>query len=127
MFIFFFFQAIITSELTNKSHVIDGLRNILRTIDRFDITSISLPFLLLPSNIDPFSDPTLDENILYKRGELVLKCIRGSMIQNSRLPNHVSNEKEQEVKTVSFLLSNNTNEKQFHNFKSLLTRTFKTS
>ncbi|CAG8466690.1 15619_t:CDS:10, partial [Funneliformis mosseae] len=121
------FESITKSELTHKSRVMDGLRNILRTVDRFDIASMSLPFLLLPSKIDPFSDPTLDENILYKRGELVLKCIRGFMIQNSRLPKRVSNEQEQEAKTVSFLLSNNVCERQFHDFKGLLTRTFKTS
>ncbi|CAI2164011.1 4357_t:CDS:10 [Funneliformis geosporum] len=121
------FESITKSELTQKSRVMNGLRNILRTVDRFDIASMSLPFLLLPSKNDPFSDPALDENILYKRSELVLKCIRGFMIQNSRLPKRVSNEQEQEAKTVSFLLSNNASERQFHDFKGLLTRTFKTS
>src|SRR5205814_4919530 len=109
--------AITKSELTQRSHVVEGLRNILRTIDRFDITSISLPFLLLPSDIDPFSDATPDENILYKRGELVLKCIRGFMMQSSRIPKHVSGEKEQEAITVSFLLNKNANKKKFKNFR----------
>ncbi|GES99450.1 protein C12orf4 homolog [Rhizophagus clarus] len=117
------FESITSSELTQRSHVIDGLRNILRTIDRFDITSISLPFLLLPSNIDPFTDVLLDENILYKRGELVLKCIKGFMMQNSKN----DGEKEEAAKTVSLLLSKNAAEKQFHNFRNLLTRIFKTS
>jgi hypothetical protein len=104
----------------------EGLRNILRTIDRFDIASISLPLLLIPSNIDPFTNVILDENILYKRGELVLKCIKGFMMQNSGMPNN-DGEKEEAAKTVSFLLSKNATEKQFHNFRNLLTRIFKTS
>ncbi|RIA93487.1 hypothetical protein C1645_874088 [Glomus cerebriforme] len=121
------FESITSSVLTQRSPVVEGLRNILRTIDRFDITSISLPFLLLPSDVDPFTDVTLDESILYKRGELVLKCIKGFMMQNSRIPKNDSGEKEQEAKTVSFLLSKNAKEKQFHNFRNLLTRIFKTS
>jgi len=68
----------------------------------------------------------LDENILYKRGELVLKCIKGFMMQNIRIPKN-DGEKEQEAKTVSLLLSKNATEKQFHNFRNLLTRIFKTS
>ncbi|PKY48982.1 hypothetical protein RhiirA4_404951 [Rhizophagus irregularis] len=120
------FESITSSELTQRSHVMEGLRNILRTIDRFDIASISLPLLLIPSNIDPFANVILDENILYKRGELVLKCIKGFMMQNSGMPNN-DGEKEEAAKTVSFLLSKNATEKQFHNFRNLLTRIFKTS
>ncbi|EXX70321.1 hypothetical protein RirG_088530 [Rhizophagus irregularis DAOM 197198w] len=120
------FESITSSELTQRSHVMEGLRNILRTIDRFDIASISLPLLLIPSNIDPFTNVILDENILYKRGELVLKCIKGFMMQNSGMPNN-DGEKEEAAKTVSFLLSKNATEKQFHNFRNLLTRIFKTS
>ena len=117
-------SAIQKSELTNRSRVIDGLRNILRTVNRFDITSISLPFLMLPSHVDAFSDPNLDEKLLYRRGELVLKCTKGFMIENSRLPKHVT-EKENDTKTVSFLLPKSANEQQFHDFRQLLTSTFR--
>ena len=118
-----FHLAIQKSELTNKSNAISGLRNILRTIERFDITSISLPILLLPLNIDT---DQIDENILIKRGELVLKCTKGFMMNNSRIPKHVA-EKEQEIKTVTFLLNKDVSEQQFNNFRQLLTEIFRTS
>lgn len=95
-------------------------------VNRFDITSISLPFLLLPSNVDCFSDPSISENLLYRRGELVLKCTKGFMIENSRLPKRVS-EKEQETKTVSFLLPKSATEQQFQSFRLLLTGEFRAS
>ncbi|CAG8491868.1 14399_t:CDS:10 [Acaulospora morrowiae] len=120
------FESIQKSELTQRSKVIAGLRNILRTVTRFDITSISLPFLLLPSNVDCFSDPTINENLLYRRGELVLKCTKGFMIENSRLPKRMA-EKEQETKTVSFLLPKSATEQQFNNLRLLLTGIFRAS
>ncbi|CAG8806272.1 6948_t:CDS:1, partial [Racocetra persica] len=93
------------TNLAQCTEAINGLRNILRTVERFDITNISLPFLLLPSNIDCFSDPLFEEkeNDLSKRGEFVLKCAKGFMMKNSRVPKHMT-VKEQETKTVSFLL-----------------------
>ncbi|CAB4381364.1 hypothetical protein RhiirA5_493614 [Rhizophagus irregularis] len=120
------FESIQKSELTYRSRVIDGLRNILRTVNRFDISTISLPFLMLPSDVDVFSDPNLDEKLLYRRGELVLKCTKGFMIENSRLPKHVT-AKENDAKTVSFLLPKTANEQQFHEFRHLLTMIFRAS
>ncbi|CAI2167099.1 7188_t:CDS:2 [Funneliformis geosporum] len=120
------FESIQKSELTHRSRVISGLRNILRTVNRFDISKISLPFLLLPSHVDVFSDQNLDEKVLYRRGELVLKCTKGFMMENSRLPKHVT-AKENDTKTVSFLLPKTANDQQFHEFRLLLTSTFKAS
>ncbi|RHZ88578.1 hypothetical protein Glove_22g186 [Diversispora epigaea] len=120
------FESIQKSELLQRSKVISGLRSILRTVNRFDVTSISLPFLLLPSNVDCFSDPTINENLLYRRGELVLKCTKGFMIENSRLPKRIA-EKEQETKTVSFLLPKSATEQQFQSFRLLLTGEFRAS
>ncbi|CAG8463943.1 9959_t:CDS:2, partial [Racocetra fulgida] len=94
--------------------------------ERFDITNISLPFLLLPSNIDCFSDPLFEEKEgdLSKRGEIVLKCAKGFMMKNSRVPKHMT-VKEQETKTVSFLLPKGASEQQFNSFRNLLTSIFR--
>ncbi|PKC04815.1 hypothetical protein RhiirA5_401257 [Rhizophagus irregularis] len=121
------FESIQKSELTYRSNAINGLRIILKIIDRFDITSISLPILLLPSDIDIFTatDQT-DENMLIKRGELVLKCTKGFMMNNVSVPKHVT-EKEQETKTVTFLLNKDVSEQQFNNFRQLLTGIFRAS
>ncbi|CAG8438206.1 3856_t:CDS:10 [Funneliformis mosseae] len=78
-------ESIQKSELTPRSNAISGLRNILRTIDRFDITTISLPILLLPSHVDVFTaTDQADESLLIRRGEVVLKCTKGFMMNNSR-------------------------------------------
>jgi hypothetical protein len=125
--IIYFYLAIQKSELTYRSNAINGLRNILKIIDRFDITSISLPILLLPPNIDIFTaTDQIDENMLIKRGELVLKCTKGFMMNNVRVPKHVT-EKEQETKTVTFLLNKDVSEQQFNNFRQLLTGIFRAS
>jgi len=121
------FESIQKSELTYRSNAINGLRNILKIIDRFDITSISLPILLLPPNIDIFTTTDQnDENILIKRGELVLKCTKGFLMNNVSVPKHVT-EKEQETKTVTFLLNKDVSEQQFNNFRQLLTGIFRAS
>ncbi|CAG8436569.1 6217_t:CDS:10 [Ambispora gerdemannii] len=120
------FESLQNSELTQRSPGIDGLRNILRTVNRFDITSISIPFLLLPSSVDAFSDPSIEKK-MYNRGELVLKCTKGFMIENSRVPKHNVAEKEQETKTVQFLLPKSATEQQFHSFRHLLTGIFRAS
>ncbi|CAG8712093.1 7042_t:CDS:2, partial [Cetraspora pellucida] len=120
------FESMENTHLAQCTEAINGLRNILRTVERFDITNISLPFLLLPSNIDCFSDPLFDdkENDLCKRGELVLKCAKGFMMKNSRVPKHMT-VKEQETKTVSFLLPKGASEQQFNSFRMLLTSIFR--
>ncbi|CAG8467598.1 7378_t:CDS:10 [Ambispora leptoticha] len=120
------FESLQKSELNQRSPGIAGLRNILRTVNRFDITSISIPFLLLPSNVDAFSDPNIEKK-MYNRGELVLKCTKGFMIENSRVPKHNVAEKEQETKTVQFLLPKSATEQQFHAFRHLLTSIFRAS
>ncbi|RIB01708.1 hypothetical protein C2G38_2256023 [Gigaspora rosea] len=118
------FESITKSELNCNSRVITGLRNILRTVSRFDISCISIPFLLLPADIDCFSDPSIPENILYRRGELVLNCIKGCMFENSCVPKRKT-DKEEETKTVQFLLPKSATEQQFHSHRQLLTDIFR--
>ncbi|KAF0446646.1 protein c12orf4-like [Gigaspora margarita] len=117
------FESMGKSNITHCTEALNGLRNILRTVERFDITNISLPFLLLPSNIDCFSDSEKERD-LSTRGEFVLKCAKGFMMKNSRVPKHMT-VKEQETKTVSFLLPKGASEQQFNSFRKLLMEIFR--
>ncbi|CAJ0647211.1 4966_t:CDS:2 [Entrophospora sp. SA101] len=128
------FESIQKSELTPRSPAISGLRNILRTVDRFDINSINIPFFLLPSNTHVFSDSTLiqeHENLLYKRCESVLKCTKGFMINNSRIPKQLKENssnnylQQDESKTLTFLLPKTFTESEFNTFRYLLTNMFR--
>ncbi|CAG8442530.1 3370_t:CDS:10 [Gigaspora rosea] len=76
------------------------------------------------SDIDCFSDPSIPENILYRRGELVLNCIKGCMFENSCVPKRKT-DKEEETKTVQFLLPKSATEQQFHSHRQLLTDIFR--
>jgi hypothetical protein len=90
------FSAISRVELTSRHPILSGLRNILRFTTRYEIGSLSLPLLLLPNYFieQPeqyfFSTilgakPSQGSTWLYKRGEVVMKCVKGFLIESSRL------------------------------------------
>lgn len=81
-------KAVTTTDLSNRHALIIGLRNILKMTTQFDISSISIPLLLLP---DRFNEKH-DSIWLQKRGEVVMKCIKGFLIENSRSGKRVQNE-----------------------------------
>ncbi|KAG2189096.1 hypothetical protein INT44_004238, partial [Umbelopsis vinacea] len=89
-------DAISRVELTSRHPILSGLRNILRFTTRYEIGSLSLPLLLLPNYFleQPeqyfFSTilgakPSQGSTWLYKRGEVVMKCVKGFLIESSRL------------------------------------------
>lgn len=63
---------------------------------QFDISSLSIPLLLLPDRFieQPDHYMTMDhhQSWLQKRGEVVMKCIKGFLIENSRSGKRVQNE-----------------------------------
>ncbi|KAI9269203.1 hypothetical protein BDA99DRAFT_417379, partial [Phascolomyces articulosus] len=71
----------------------DGLLNIMRLTTRYDISSLSIPLLLLPDKFldQPeqfFSTNFLDQpqqhfGWLQKRGEVTMKCVRGFLYEHS--------------------------------------------
>lgn len=88
--------AIPTTDLSNRHALIIGLRNILKMTTQFDISSLSIPLLLLPDRFieQPDHYMTMDhhQSWLQKRGEVVMKCIKGFLIENSRSGKRVQNE-----------------------------------
>ncbi|KAI7860230.1 hypothetical protein BDC45DRAFT_493946 [Circinella umbellata] len=86
-------DAIATTELTKQSNLIKGLLNIMRLTTRYDISSLSIPLLLLPDKFldqpeQSFSSSFLDQpqqhfGWLQKRGEVTMKCVRGFLYEHS--------------------------------------------
>lgn len=89
-------NPIYSSEINSRHPVILGLRNILKISHLNDINTIFIPLLLINE---------LNESITLqwciKRAELVLKCVKGFMIEISALT--PSNE-EHNNKTIQFLV-----------------------
>lgn len=69
-------ESIYSSEVNSRHQVILGLRNILKIAHVYDITTLALPLLLIHEISE---DITLQWCL--KRAELVLKCIKGFMIE----------------------------------------------
>lgn len=103
-------------ELSNRHPLIVGLRNILGLVARYDISSLSIPLLLLP-------DQYLDQPVypdqqqlawLQKRGEVVMKCVKGFLSSRSGKRLHAEAGDRAEtvlgggggLRTVEFLLPN---------------------
>ncbi|KAI8988888.1 hypothetical protein BDB01DRAFT_848996 [Pilobolus umbonatus] len=88
-------SAIVTTDLVNRHPLIAGLRNILKLTTQFDISSLSLPLLLLPDRFleHPEQHLTLTESPqwMYKRGDVVMKCIKGYLMENSRYGKRLEN------------------------------------
>ncbi|KAI8888399.1 hypothetical protein K501DRAFT_240777 [Backusella circina FSU 941] len=76
----------------------NGLRHILKSTTHFDISSISIPLLLLPDRylqqpeLSQLTEPQQHTLWLQRRGEVVMKCIKGYLIENSRSGKRVQNE-----------------------------------
>ncbi|KAI8888779.1 hypothetical protein K501DRAFT_209601 [Backusella circina FSU 941] len=89
-------DSIFTNELTTRHPLVLGLRHVLKLCSQYDISSLSIPLLLLPDRVLQQPDPTTDDPqpslLLQKRGQVVLKCVKGYLIENSRNGRRVQNE-----------------------------------
>ncbi|KAL1919277.1 uncharacterized protein VTP21DRAFT_1969 [Calcarisporiella thermophila] len=119
------FESLSKSEITSRSPVLTGIRNILRTVARYDIGVLSLPLLLIPEHVDPFADPSASEQALHRRAESLLKCVRGFLMENTRSSRHTGDENR--MRTLQFLLPKSANEGQFSGFRQLLTSVYRTT
>ncbi|KAI9323160.1 hypothetical protein BX666DRAFT_1883930 [Dichotomocladium elegans] len=103
-------EAVASSELSKKSNLMKGLLNILRLTTRYDISTLSIPLLLLPDRFleQPeqfFSSVILDQPQqhlawLLKRSEVTMKCVRGFLIEHSGSGKRVQGEGVDRTETV---------------------------
>ncbi|KAL0095865.1 hypothetical protein J3Q64DRAFT_1629430 [Phycomyces blakesleeanus] len=111
------FHLVIDSD--GKHNLITGLRNILRLVTRFDISSLSIPLLLLPDRYLEQPEYFFEQfehhhnqahqppNWLHKRGEVTMKCVKGFLIENSRSGKRVQTDENVfggGMRNVEFLL-----------------------
>jgi len=110
-------DSVLSPEINSRHAVILGLRNILKISYLNDINTIFIPLLLINE---------LNESITLqwciKRAELVLKCVKGFMIEISALS--PSND-ESNNKTIQFLVPKSISEDLFQNLASMLSNIFR--
>lgn len=88
-------ESVRSPDINSRHPIILGLRNIMKIAYVYDIAHISIPLLLLHK---------MNEDITIqwclKRAELVLKCVKGFMIEMSSLLSI----KDNENKTIQFVV-----------------------
>lgn len=107
-------------ELTNRSPVMTGLRNIVKAVVRYDMAQLSLPLLLLPEETvidDPFP-------VCLRRAEMVLKAVKGLLIEQ-RATKAASTVSSSGSRLIQFLLPRATTPEQFAAYRQVLTTVFR--
>ncbi|XP_054155101.1 protein C12orf4 homolog [Oppia nitens] len=106
-----------SSEINSRHPVIIGLRNIMKTSHLNDISNITIPLLL----IHEMSEEITIQWCL-KRAELVLKCIKGFMIEMTSLSSG-----SDENRTVQFVVPKDISQELFSNLTTILPSIFRLS
>ncbi|CAG2168734.1 unnamed protein product, partial [Oppiella nova] len=106
-----------SSDINSRHPVILGLRNIMKTSHLNDISNITIPLLLI-------HEMTEEITIQWclKRAELVLKCIKGFMIEMASLSSGGD-----ENRTVQFVVPKGISHELFANLTTILPSIFRLS
>lgn len=104
-----------TCEINSRHSIMASLRNILRVAHMYDIKTISIPLLL----IDEMNEEILTVNWCLKRAELVLKCVKGFLIEMASLSTGV------DQGTIQFLVPKGISEELFTSLASLIPEIFR--
>lgn len=110
-------ESVYSNDVSSRHQVILGLRNIFKVAHWHDINTISLPLLLIHELSE---DITLQWCL--KRAELVLKCVKGFMIEMASFPSS-----RYENKTIQFLVPKGISADLFANLASMLSGIFRLS
>lgn len=102
-------------EVNSRHPMLASLRNILRVAHMYDIKTISIPLLL----VDEMDEEILTVNWCLKRAELVLKCVKGFLIEMASLSTGV------EQGTIQFLVPKGISEELFTSLASLIPEVFR--
>lgn len=101
------------NEINSRHPVILGLRNIIRTCTRYDITMLTIPALLR-------HEMTEDMTVLWcmRRAELVFKCAKGFMIESATWGGS-------ELTTLQLLLPHNISQDLFQSLANIIPTVFR--
>lgn len=110
-------ESILSPEISSRHPLLMGLRNVLKTAYLSDVTTISLPLLLVHE---------MSENMTLqwclRRAELVFKCVKGFMIEMASLtPTSEGN------RTLKFVLPEGIQEQLFLSLAAMLPSIFRLS
>nr|XP_060634052.1 protein C12orf4 homolog isoform X1 [Anolis sagrei ordinatus] len=104
-----------SGNITARDPAIMGLRNILKVCCTHDITTISIPLLLVH---DMSEEMTI--SWCLKRAELVFKCVKGFMMEMASWDGGIS-------RTVQFLVPQSISEEMFFQLSNMLPQIFRVS
>ncbi|KAG7455986.1 hypothetical protein MATL_G00246800 [Megalops atlanticus] len=104
-----------SGNITARDPAIMGLRNILKVCCTHDITTISIPLLLVHDMSEEMTIPWC-----LKRAELVFKCVKGFMMEMASWDGGIS-------RTVQFLVPQSISEEMFYQLSNMLPQIFRVS
>jgi len=102
-------------DLSSRHPVIMGLRNILKTCITNNITTLTLPLLLTHE-----MNEEMTISWVMKRAELVLKCLKGFMIEFVQWG-------AQESRTIQFVVPHGLMDETFDSLRNLIPNIFRES
>ena len=102
-------------EVNSRHPIMGSLRKILRVAHMYEIKTISIPLLL----VDEMNEEILTVNWCLRRAELVLKCVKGFLIEMASLSTGV------EQGTIQFLVPKGISEDLFTSLASLIPEVFR--
>ncbi|XP_061477078.1 protein C12orf4 homolog isoform X2 [Rhineura floridana] len=104
-----------SGNISARDPAIMGLRNILKVCCTHDITTVSIPLLLIH---DMSEEMTI--SWCLKRAELVFKCVKGFMMEMASWDGGIS-------RTVQFLVPQSISEEMFYQLSNMLPQIFRVS
>lgn len=104
-----------SGNITARDPAIMGLRNILKVCCTHDVTTVTVPLLLVHDMSEEMTIPWC-----LKRAELVFKCVKGFMMEMASWDGGVS-------RTVQFLVPKSISEDMFYQLSNMLPQIFRVS
>ncbi|XP_068595713.1 ferry endosomal RAB5 effector complex subunit 3 [Brachionichthys hirsutus] len=104
-----------SGNITARDPAIMGLRNILKVCCTHDVTTVTVPLLLVHDMSDEMTIPWC-----IKRAELVFKCVKGFMMEMASWDGGIS-------RTVQFLVPKSISDEMFYQLSNMLPEIFRVS
>ena len=108
-------DSVLSPSITSRHPVVLGLRNVLKTASLSDVTTVTLPLLLV-------HEMTEEMTVAWcmKRAELAFKCVKGFMMEMTSWGGS-------EIKTLQFIIPKNVDQDVFNKIAAMLSSIFRTS
>lgn len=104
-----------SGNITARDPAIMGLRNILKVCCTHDVTTVTVPLLLVHDMSEEMTIPWC-----LKRAELVFKCVKGFMMEMASWDGGIS-------RTVQFLVPKSISDEMFYQLSNMLPQIFRVS